>query len=149
MQTTDTIVNCPIVPAGSSATLRDTGDTSGTGLTRGWYAGTVVHYFNFGEKAGGIQAVNGMVPTSPIYVTFNDDTMGPASGFKTEPGSMQTHNVTSTLPSDASYSPLWDVTPYTNADFDSVSNGATAATAAGDGPVAAMVNCPVVSVQAN
>lgn len=149
MQTTDMIVNCPIVPAGSTATLRATGDTSGTGLTRGWYTGMVVHYFNFGERAGGIKALNGMVPTSPIYVTFNDDTAGPASGFKTEPGSMQTHNVTATLPSDAGYSPLWNVTPYTNAAFDKVRDVATAVTAAGNGPVAARVNCPVVSEQAD
>jgi len=147
-QATDTLVNCPIVPDGSTASLRANGDTSGTGLTRGWYAGQVVHYFNFGEKAGGIKAVRGMVPTSPIYVTFNDDAMGPASGFKTETGSAQTHNVTATLPSSASYSPLWDVTPYSNAHFDSVSNAATAITAANGVAVAAMVNCPVVSVQA-
>lgn len=149
MQTTDTIVNCPIVPDGSTASLRDSGDTSGTGLTRGWYAGKVVHYFNFGEKAGGLKAMNGMVPTSPIYVTFNDDAMGPASGFKTEDGSMQTHNVTETLPSDAAYSPLWDVIPYPNAEFANVSNQSSAVAAAGSNGVAAMVNCPIVSVQPN
>jgi len=148
-QTTSTLVNCPIVPDGSTASLRDSGDTSDPGLTRGWYAGQVVHYFNFGEKAGGLAAADGMVPTSPIYVTFNDDTTGPASGFKTEPGGMQTHNVTATLPNSRAYSPLWDVTPYPNARFDDVSNAATAATAAGDGAVAAMVNCPIVSEEAN
>jgi hypothetical protein len=147
MQTTDTLVNCPIVPDGSTASLRDTGDTSGTGLTRGWYEGKVVHYFNFGEKTGGLKAVGGMVPTSPIFVTFNDDALGPASGFKAEPGSMQTHNVTDTLPTDAGYSPLWDVTPYPNGQFDKVMNAATAVTAAAGGSVAAMVNCPIVSVQ--
>lgn len=149
MQTTTKLVNCPIAPDGSTASLRDTGDTSDTGLTRGWYEGQVVHYFNFGEKAGGLEAVDGMVPTSPIYVTFNDDTQGPGSGFKTEPGSIQTHNVTATLPSSRAYSPLWDVTPYSNAHFDAVTNAATAVTAAGDGSVAAMVNCPIVSVAAN
>lgn len=145
LQTTDTLVNCPIVPDGSTATLRDSGDTSGTGLTRGWYEGEVVHYFNFGEKAGGLKAVGGMVPTSPIWVTFNDDSAGPASGFKTEPGTSQTHNVTGSLPAGADYSPLWDVTPYSNTHFDQVSDAATAITAAGDGAVAAMVNCPIVS----
>lgn len=147
MKMTDTLVNCPIVPDGSTASLRDTGDTSGTALTRGWYEDTVVHYFNFGEKAGGIKASNGMVPTSPIYVTFNDDSMGPASGFKTEPGTMQTHNVTATLPSDATYSPLWAVIPYPNTEFDKVNDATTAAKAAAGGAVAANVNCPVVSVQ--
>lgn len=145
MQTTDTLVNCPIVPAGSTASLRDRDDTSAPGVTRGWYEGEVVHYFNFGEKAGGLVAVAGMVPTSPIWVTFNDDSTGPASGFKTETGTSQTHNVTGSLPTSAAYSPLWDVTPYPNAHFDDVNDAATAITAAGDGAVAAMVNCPIVS----
>ncbi len=148
MQVTDTLVNCPIVPDGSTAALRDKGDTSGTGLTRGWYDGQVVHYFNFGEKAGGLTAVNGKVPTSPIWVTFNDDSAGPASGFKVEPGTEQTHNVTGSLPSGADYSPLWDVTPYPNDHFDDVKDAATAISAAGDGAVAAMVNCPIVSEEA-
>jgi hypothetical protein len=145
MQVSDVIVNCPVVPAGSTAKLRDSGDTSGSGLVRGWYDGKVVNYFNFGEKAGGLKAVDGMVPTSPIWVTFNDDAMGPASGFKTEPGTPQTHNVTGSLPSGADYSPLWNVTPYPNSHFDDVDDAETALAAAGDGKVAAMVNCPIVS----
>lgn len=145
MQTTDTLVNCPIVPAGSTASLRDSDDTSGPGLTRGWYEGEVVHYFNFGEKAGGLKAVGGMVPTSPIWVTFNDDSAGPASGFKTEPGTSQTHNVTGSLPAGDDYSPLWNVTPYSNQHFDQVNDAATAITAARGSAVAAMVNCPIVS----
>lgn len=79
IEATDTIVNCPIVPEHSTASLRAEGDSSGTGLTRGWYAGMVVNYFNFGEKKGGIHTSGGKVPLSPIYVTFNDDTQGPAS----------------------------------------------------------------------
>jgi len=146
--TTGMIVNCPIVPDGSTARLRADGDDSGTGLTRGWYEGKLVHYFNFGEKEGGIKATGGKVPLSPIYVTFNDDTQGPASGFKTESDEMQTHNVAATLPSSPAYSPLWAVVPYPSAEFDSVSDVATAATAAGSGEVAADVNCPIVSVMA-
>lgn len=145
MQMTDTLVNCPIVPAGSMARLRDSADTSDPGLTRGWYDGEIVHYFNFGEKAGGLKAIDGKVPTSPIWVTFNDDSTGPASGFKTEPGTSQTHNVTGSLPAGSDYSPLWDVTPYPSAHFDAVNDAATAVTAAHGGTVAAMVNCPIVS----
>lgn len=148
-ETTDMIVNCPIVPEGSTASLRAEGDTSGTGLTRGWYEGKLVHYFNFGEKKGGIKASGGKVPLSPIYVTFNDDEQGPASGFKAESDdASQTHNVAATLPSSPAYSPLWAVTPYPSAEFDSVSNLPTAATAAGSGMVAADVNCPIVSIVA-
>lgn len=141
---TDMLVNCPIVPDGSTATLRYAGDTSGTELVRGWYRGKVVTYFTFGEKAGGLRASNGMVPTSPIYVTFNDDAMGPASGFKAETGSMQTHNVVATLPASAGYSPLWAVAPYPSAQFDSVMD-LSSAVAAPPGDVAADVNCPVVA----
>jgi len=87
-----------------------------------------------------------MVPTSPIYVTFNDDAKGPASGFMTEADGVQTHNVVATLPTDASYSPLWTVTPFPDAQFGNVMNLATAAVAAGSAAVAADVNCPVVSI---
>lgn len=146
MEATNMIVNCPIVPDGSTASLRAEGDASGTGLTRGWYEDKLVHYFNFGEKKGGLTATGGEVPLSPIYVTFNDDAMGPASGFKTESDQMQTHNVAATLPSSPAYSPLWAVTPYPSAKFDAVTDVATAATAAGSGDVAADVNCPIVSV---
>jgi len=146
LDATNTIVNCPIVPDGSTASLRAEGDSSGTGLTRGWYEGKLVHYFNFGEKQGGLVALGGKVPLSPIYVTFNDDARGPASGFKTEGDDTQTHNVVATLPTSPAYSPLWAVTPYPSAKFDSVRDLATAGMAAGAGDVAADVNCPIVSV---
>jgi hypothetical protein len=64
----------------------------------------------------------------------------------TEMESDMTHNVTATVPSDAAYSPLWNVNIYDNADFESVSdlNSATDAEVLASG--AATVNCPVVSV---
>ena len=143
---TTTLVNCPVVPEGSTASKRVGGGTSS--LIRGWYRDQVVFYFTFGEKAltttGG-----GMVPTSPIYVTFNIDAGqpdgGPASGFKTETGTMQTHNVVQTIPSSASYSPLWAVSIYDNDDFDDVTDltSAQGATIIGPGPT---VNCPIVTV---
>jgi hypothetical protein len=144
---TDMLVNCPIVPDGSSAALRAEGDSSGTQLVRGWYRGKIVSYFTFGEKSAGLSAANGMVPTSPIYVTFNDDAQGPASGFKMETGSPQSHNVVATLPADAGYSPLWAVVPYPSAKFSSVMDLATALSAS-PGAVAADVNCPIVSIEA-
>jgi hypothetical protein len=145
MKSTDMLVNCPVVPEGSTATLRYPGDTSPTSIVHGWYEGKVVSYFTFGEKQLGLTATTSMVPVSPIYVTFNVDAQGPASGFKTETSSMQTHNVVATLPTDAGYSPLWAVSPYPSATFDSVKDLATAL-AAPPGAVAADVNCPVVSM---
>jgi hypothetical protein len=87
------------------------------------------------------------VPLSPIYVSFriNPDRPdgGPASGFATESGSRQTHNVIATLPSDAGYSPLWLVDVYDNADFATVSDLRSAQRAKLLATAVAFVNCPV------
>jgi len=90
------------------------------------------------------------VPVAPIYVTFtinpNQPNGGPGSGFKTEQGSAQTHNVISVLPSDAGYSPLWAVAVYDNNNFGSVKDLATAMAAPLLVPNAGNVNCPVVTL---
>lgn len=142
---TSMIVNCPVVPEGSTASKRISG---AAGLMRGWYKNKVVSYFSFEEKA--LTAVNGMTPTSPIYVTFtinpNLPNGGPPSGFVSEAGSMQTHNVIATLPSNSNYSPLWSVNIYDNANFNTVTNLSTAQSS----PIlvmnAANVNCPVAKI---
>jgi hypothetical protein len=147
-ETTPDLVNCPVVPNGSTAKLRYTDEP--TGLTRGWYKNQVVTYFNFSE-AKLATVGEGTVPVADIYVTFtknpdtNDPTSGPASGFLTEQGSMQTHNVPAVMPDDAGYSPLWSVDVYDNADFDSVSDLASARAATLLAGGAALVNCPIVS----
>jgi hypothetical protein len=143
---TDIIVNCPIVPEGSTATRRIGGGD--TGLTRGWHDGELVFYFNFSE-APLAPVGDGGVPTSPIYVTFNvnpdQPEGGPASGFMVEPGTSQTHNVLGTLPGDVGYSPLWAVLPYDNASFGVVTDMESAQAAPSFG-FAALVNCPVVEL---
>jgi len=152
VEKTNIIVNCPVVPEGSTASLRYQGGA--TGLTRGWYKDQVVFYFEFSEKqlTGTIPAEgNAGVPLSDIFVTFNinpDQTGGgPASGFRTEQGSDQTHNVVQTLPMDASYSPLWLVTVYDNADFDNVMDWTSSQNANIMASGIATVNCPAVSVE--
>lgn len=145
--TTPMLVNCPIVPDGSTARLRLNGGN--TDLQRGWYRGQVVFYFTFEERALTTTAA-GTIPLSPIFVTFavNPDQPGggPPSGFLTEPGSTQTHNVVQTLPSDAGYSPLWFVNVYDNADFGTVRDLDSALQADILARGAALVNCPVVWV---
>jgi hypothetical protein len=147
IEPTNSLVNCPVVPEGSSADLRYNG-VQGT-LDRGWYQNKVVYYFTFEEKALEVDP-NGLVPTSPIYVTFNinpdpdNPSSGPASGFMTEAGSSQTHNVIATIPSESDYSPLWKVHVYDNADFDSVSNLSTVLNATILNESAGYVNCPLV-----
>ena len=115
-----------------------------------WYKRKVVYYFNFGEK-NLTTTSNGLVPTSPIYVSFNinpdQPNGGPASGFKTEPGTDQTHNVIATLAPDAGYSPLWTVIAYNNNNFSNVSNLTTAASSNILVANAGNVNCPLVKIQ--
>jgi hypothetical protein len=147
MEETNILVNCPVVPEGSTADLRLGNGNSG--LVQGWYQDEVVSYFEFGEKM--LSSDDGTVPVSPIYVTFNvnpgEDGGGPASGFVTEDSSDQTHNVVATLPEDDDYSPLWLVSIYDNADFDSVSDLATAMAADVLAAGAATPNCPIVDVE--
>jgi hypothetical protein len=143
MEPLPALVNCPIVPEGSTAAM----GWEGTGpqpLHMGWYKGEVVTYFSFEEAP--LAPAAGEVPTSPIYVTFNENPPagGPASGFVTEEGTSQTHNVLGTLPGQAGYSPLWSVNVYDNADFATVMDLPSAATAAILAMGVANVNCPVV-----
>lgn len=148
MEATETIVNCPVVPEGSTASLRMSASNP-AGLIQGWYRDQVVHYFLFVE-ASLTRTPSGKVPVSPIFVAFNVNPDqpggGPASGFMSEEGSAQTHNVVATLPADENYSPLWSVNVYDNADFASVSNLATAQSANILGSGVALVNCPIVSL---
>ena len=65
IEPTKTLMNCPIVPAGSIATHRLSGND--TGLHMDWYRNKVVSYFNFIEAplmavAKGIATVN-----CPVY----------------------------------------------------------------------------------
>ena len=144
-EATTIIVNCPVVPSGSTAALGG----GANGLVRGWYRDQVVFYFDFNERPLST-TTGGLVATSPIFVAFNTNPDqpggGPPSGFRTELGGVQTHNVVATLPADAAYSPLWSVNVYDNADFNAVQNLATAQAATILGTGVALVNCPVVSV---
>jgi hypothetical protein len=145
VQPTTKLVNCPIVPRGSTAKLRLGGES--TDLHRGWYRGQVVYYFSFEERELTTTS-SGSVPVSPIFVAFrinpNQPNGGPASGFATEQGSQQTHNVVQTLPSNAAYSPLWLVNVYDNADFAKVLGLSTVNQARILATAVATVNCPIV-----
>jgi hypothetical protein len=145
-----TIVNCPVVPEGSSADKKL--ETESTSLHRGWYKDQIVFYFTFMEKELETNSA-GLTPISPIYVTFNinpdesDPESGPPSGFITETGTLQTHNVIATIPSDIDYSPLWSVFVYDNADFDNVSDLTTVQSSNILAEGVMYVNCPVVYIE--
>lgn len=142
VEKTNIVVNCPVVPFGSTALRSKTLGTA-SALTLGWYKGKAVAYFNF-DEANLITNSSGKVPTSPIYVMFNDNQAGPSSGFKTESSNIsQTHNVIATSPGDAGYSPLWFVRVIDNQHFNTVSD-LTSAQAVSSVAASALVNCPVV-----
>lgn len=145
---TTMLVNCPVVPDGSTAKLRYTSETSA--LQRGWYRDQVVKYFSFDERMITTDG-SGMVPVLPILVAFNlnpdpkNPMSGPASGFVVEPGTTQTHNVIALLPDSPGYSPLWVVSAYDDKSFSIVSNLQTAMQAPVVAPELGNVNCPVVA----
>lgn len=132
---TTTIVNCPVVPLGSTATRRYPGSGS-AGLIQGWYKNSIIYYFSFLEAPLALTA--GRIPTAPIFVTFAQNG-NPDSGFMTDASGVQTHNVPQVLPNKCGglaggivdtlypgfvcpfcspgYSPLWNVYIYSKATF--------------------------------
>ena len=147
---TNRVVNCPVVPEGSTAELRYRPEETG-GLDRGWYKKKIVYYMRFEEKDIVVSLPaegSPPMPLSDIYVTFNINPGqpggGPPSGLVTEAGTDQTHNVLETIPEDDEYSPFWSVIVYDNADFNSVSDLATAMSANILASGVMLVNCPVV-----
>ncbi|MCG6189451.1 hypothetical protein [Maribellus maritimus] len=153
VERTNIVVNCPVVPEGSTASMRFN-SSEPKGLINGWYKGKLVFYFTFEEKMLTVDLPSSGqpdVPVSDILVTFNINPDmeggGPPSGFVTEGMTMQTHNVVQTIPTDAGYSPLWDVDVYDNMDFNMVYDWMSASNANVLAMGVALVNCPVVSVE--
>lgn len=143
---TDTIVNCPIVPLGSTASLRR--GSEGTELHRGWYKGQVIYYFTFEEAP--LRVENSMIPTGEVFVAFavNPGATGGGwpSGLMTESGSDRTHVVAAAL-SGTGYSPLRAVTVYDNASFASVTNLATAQAAPAIATEPMLWSAPLVAIE--
>ena len=91
-------------------------------------------FLSFDEASIAIKGT--FVPYSVIYVCF-DETQ---DFCREEDG--RTHNILATLPGDPLYSPLWDVSVYDAAQFDTVTDldAALAVPAIDNLP---MVNCPL------
>jgi hypothetical protein len=144
IERTTTIVNDPIVPEGSRARFGVDGHPAP--LRTAWYRGQTARFLEFEQNLKGDAA--GTVPVSPIFVTFvknpGEPDGGPGSGFKTEAGSKQTHNVIATAPGDPGYSPLWQVSVYDNGAFQLVSDLNSVGRAKILAQNVALVNCPVV-----
>lgn len=147
MEKTDVLRNMPVVPNKSVARSRLNGATAE--LQRAWYQGKVAKFFAF-DEARLLAANSEAVPVSAISVFFNvnpdQPNGGPGSGFRTEPGSHQTHNVVSTLPGDTSYSPLWLVSVFDTKDWPMVHDVDSVSQANVIGVGVATVNCPIFFV---
>lgn len=121
------LVNCPIVPAGS--TLAEGGN-----LTQGWYKGQEVYYFDFAQDT---------VSTAPIYAFI--------TGFNenNEPQFVEgQQNIIDVIPGDEGYSAFWHVN-FVQVPADYEANSITSAEevlAAGFDitPSDLVVNCPVI-----
>jgi hypothetical protein len=137
----DALVNCPVVPEGSTARIRMAGDYAE--LTQGWYGGRIIQYFHFGERPS-LAPVAGAVPTQAIYVAYTGNQAGAA--FVTDAGGA-THNVVAALPGDPAYGPLMAVHAYDAASFASVTDLASAMAAAPIATPAAIINAPIARVE--
>lgn len=149
-ETTNKVVNCPVVPKGSSAQKRYLPGEDNQ-IQRGWYKSKIVYYFSFEEKD--LELTNDLVPLSDIFVCFNinpgEDNGGSGSGIKTEDDTNtgQSHSVVETIPLDEEYSPLWYVQVYNNVNFDNMANLDSAKNTEILMPDAMKVNCPLVYVE--
>ena len=150
IESTMEIKNCPVVPEGSTAPQHYGDEREQAPVIEGWYDGDIAPYLVFEEDTFQ-RTDDGEMPRSPIYVTFNTnydrEDGGPQTGFVTEDGTDQTHNVVATLPGDEDYSSLWMVNTYDNAYFDDVSDLPSARNADLVESGIAYVNCPIVSVE--
>ncbi len=135
---TGTIINCPIVPYGSTAELAEKSVT-------GWYKGKHVSYFIFDVMEASIVSPGPIdVPYAVVRVIFEDN--DPAKGMKIDPDTGNTRNVFDTLPGDKLYRSLWRHDFVDEAEFDSVSDwkSSKAAREADIDMDNILVNCPVV-----
>jgi hypothetical protein len=138
LEPTGTIINCPIVPFGSSAELAGRDST-------GWYKGKHVAYFTFDSTQTGIVNQSPIdVPYAVVRVIFEDN--DPAKGMKVDSATGNTHNVFDTLPGDELYRSLWRHDFVDEGDFALVSDweSSKAAREAEIDMDNILVNCPVV-----
>ena len=116
---TEKIMNCVIVPDGSTASLRfDV--TDAVGLHDGWYRDQIVRYLLFENPESRATAeFGGQEISAPVMYAFFDNDRDPVDGFATD-GSGSTHNVVTRLPEQEGYSPLWALRVFKLNVFDRV-----------------------------
>lgn len=146
---TEQIMNCVMVPDGSTAALRFD-PTDAVGLHDGWYRDQVVRYLLFENSDSRSTAeFGGEEISAPVMYAFFDNDRDPSDGFAKEGGS--THNVVTRLPEQEGYSPLWALRVFKLSVFDRVlSVGSAQDNDREDNiliqPTVLIVNAPVVGV---
>jgi hypothetical protein len=145
MEKTETLLNMPVVPDRSRARVHFGGGQQE--LQRAWYRGQVAEYLLFDEAP--LSVAGDEVPISPIYDGFTVNPGQPNGGseFRTEPNTMQTHNIVASIPGDNDYSPLWLRVVYDAAEWPSVTNLQAAQKAKVIPAETLLINCPIVSVK--
>ncbi len=117
---TNVVLNCVMVPAGSSASRRFDARTT-TKTLDGWYRDTVVKYFLFeNESTTGTVDFNGETLNTPQMWGFFDNDRDALGGFARDLASGDTRNVATRLPGDEGYSPLWILQIFKLDAFDRV-----------------------------
>ena len=117
VEPTGKILNMPVVPAGSTASL-SIGQSQAL-LLRGWCRHKVLYYFAFDELQADAQ---GLVPTAPMYTFVAENGLPHRGGFRTMTDAGDTRNVLSILPGQAGFSPLWALQRMAREDFTSVAS---------------------------
>lgn len=125
---TDTLVNCPIIPAGSTL-------ENGKTLKQGWYRNQKVYYPDFGANPK---------ITAPIYVLITGTT---ATG---EPELIKgQRNIIDVLPGDQGYSNFWQITYVTVPDGYETNSITSLSQIVNKeylmNTTSTLVNCPVLS----
>jgi len=134
---TSMIINCPIVPYGSTANV-------GANERTGWYEDQYVQYFTFEALNTNVRNPGVLdVPYAIARVVFEDN--DPDKGIKLD-SSGNNHNVFDTIPGDDLYRALWRIDPVAESAFDQIHDWASSK-AAPDAELdmpQMFVNCPVV-----
>jgi hypothetical protein len=147
---TQTVINCVMVPDGSTADLRFD-PTDAVGLHDGWYRDQIVRYLLFeNPDSRAVVEFNGTEVSAPVMYAFFDNDEDPSDGFAVD-GSGSTHNVVTRLPEQEGYSPMWALRVFLLNVFDRVfSVGSAQDNDREDNvlvlPEVLIVNAPIVAV---
>lgn len=122
---TQQIMNCAMVPDGSTASRRFD-PTAAVGLLDGWYRGFIVRYLLFeNPQSQATVEFGGLEISAPQMYAFFQNDREVSDGFAVDADGL-THNVFTRLPQQEGYSPLWVLRVFKLSVFDRVISVASA-----------------------